>query len=258
MRFVLLLGAGFSHNWGGWLASEVFEYLMGCKAIPEDAGLKRILLDHKSAFEDALARVQAEYLRGRSGEAARRLEVLQSALGEMFADMDAGFQRRQFEFQNDIAYQLRTFMIRFDAIFTLNQDSLLERHYLDDNVALGSARKWNGWQLPGMQRVHDPGRTPFDGSLDQWKPKTPKGFVVEKKQQPCFKLHGSMNWISADGDQVLVMGANKVGTLKGHPLLKWYFEQFKAYLQQPVRLMVIGYSFRDPHINDVIMEAVRR
>jgi len=39
---------------------------MGCKAIREDAGLKRILLDHKSAFEDALARVQAEYLKGRS------------------------------------------------------------------------------------------------------------------------------------------------------------------------------------------------
>jgi hypothetical protein len=31
VRHVLPLGAGFSHNWGGWLAREVAEYLIGCK-----------------------------------------------------------------------------------------------------------------------------------------------------------------------------------------------------------------------------------
>jgi hypothetical protein len=29
MNPVVLLGAGFSRNWGGWLASEAFEYLLG-------------------------------------------------------------------------------------------------------------------------------------------------------------------------------------------------------------------------------------
>jgi len=28
-NYLLLLGAGFSRNWGGWLASEAFEYLLG-------------------------------------------------------------------------------------------------------------------------------------------------------------------------------------------------------------------------------------
>ena len=29
MTFILRTGAGFSRNWGGWLASETFEYLLG-------------------------------------------------------------------------------------------------------------------------------------------------------------------------------------------------------------------------------------
>jgi hypothetical protein len=33
---------------------------------------------------------------------------------------------------------VRTFLMKFDAIFTLNQDLLLELHYLNDNIMLGS------------------------------------------------------------------------------------------------------------------------
>jgi hypothetical protein len=33
MPHYLLTGAGFSRNWGGWLANEVFEYLLADKDI---------------------------------------------------------------------------------------------------------------------------------------------------------------------------------------------------------------------------------
>ena len=36
MPDILLTGAGFSRNWGGWLASEVFEYLLGCPEMNQD------------------------------------------------------------------------------------------------------------------------------------------------------------------------------------------------------------------------------
>jgi hypothetical protein len=36
MPDLLLTGAGFSRNWGGWLANEVFEYLLGCPEINQD------------------------------------------------------------------------------------------------------------------------------------------------------------------------------------------------------------------------------
>jgi len=43
MGHVLLLGAGFSRNWGGWLATEVFEYLLGCPEIANDPNLRALL-----------------------------------------------------------------------------------------------------------------------------------------------------------------------------------------------------------------------
>jgi hypothetical protein len=36
MPDILLTGAGFSRNWGGWLADEVFDYLLGCPEMNED------------------------------------------------------------------------------------------------------------------------------------------------------------------------------------------------------------------------------
>jgi hypothetical protein len=41
-------------------------------------------------------------------------------------------------------------------------------------------------------------------------------------------------------------------------VLKWYADEFDRRLQSSgARLMVIGYSFSDPHINDSIIEACK-
>jgi len=45
MTFILLTGAGFSRNWGGWLADEAFEYLIGCPEI--DVHLRHLLWQSK-------------------------------------------------------------------------------------------------------------------------------------------------------------------------------------------------------------------
>jgi hypothetical protein len=55
---------------------------------------------------------------------------------------------------------------------------------------------------------------------------------------------------------MLVMGGNKVSTIQGHPLLRWYHEQFEGYLSEGgSRLMIIGYGFADRHINETIMRS---
>jgi len=62
---VLLTGTGFSRNWGGWLANEAFEYLLGCPEV--DDHLRHFLWKHKrqgGGFEDALAELQLENSRG--------------------------------------------------------------------------------------------------------------------------------------------------------------------------------------------------
>jgi hypothetical protein len=51
------MGAGFSRNWGGMLADDVFQYLLGCNELGDE--LRRLyrstiipfLLDHGSVFD---------------------------------------------------------------------------------------------------------------------------------------------------------------------------------------------------------------
>jgi hypothetical protein len=99
-----------------------------------------------------------------------------------------------------------------------------------------------------------------DEGLQKWSPLEPAKFAVEKTLQPYFKLHGSSNWVDrATGRQLLVMGGNKPSTIEQHPILKWNYGQFREYLARPnTRLMVIGYSFGDEHINQAIGDAADR
>ncbi len=46
MAHILLLGAGFSRNWGGLLATEVFDYLIGLPEIKGDAYLTKLLWNY--------------------------------------------------------------------------------------------------------------------------------------------------------------------------------------------------------------------
>ena len=89
MRHILLLGAGFSRNWGGWLASEAFEYLLGCPQV--DDSLRTLLLEHKDkGFEAAL-----ETLQGQSaGRTDSRLVNLEAALRDIFEVMNRAFSRK--------------------------------------------------------------------------------------------------------------------------------------------------------------------
>ena len=55
---------------------------------------------------------------------------------------------------------------------------------------------------------------------------------------------------------MLVMGGNKAVDINQYPLLRWYSQKFSEYLGRPqARLMVIGYSFGDAHINKTITDA---
>jgi len=83
-------------------------------------------------------------------------------------------------------------------------------------------------------------------------------FSINANHQPYIKLHGSSNWFDTfNGQPMLVIGGNKPEVIARHPILKWNHEQFRAYLSKPdTRLMVIGYRFRDEHINNAISQAV--
>jgi len=109
-----------------------------------------------------------------------------------------------------------------------------------------------------MNPVHDPSLIGIgDRRKRRWTPASPP-FVVGARLQPYFKMHGSSNWYTNDGRNLLVMGCDKRFLIRQSDVLRWYHDQFKSYLSRPeTRLMVIGYSFSDQHINEAIVEAWR-
>src|SRR5580658_6263509 len=113
---ILLLGAGFSSNWGGPLASEMFDALLEEPEVNMDTELRRILWEHKDAggFENALARVQEDArLHPGTLDYMRRLDALQAAIDHIFARMDRGFAARpSWEFTNDRARLLLATFVR--------------------------------------------------------------------------------------------------------------------------------------------------
>jgi hypothetical protein len=242
-KHILLLGAGFTRNWGAPLASEVSGSLLG--ELHDDAELARRL--RSGPFEDTFAEFQRP--RG-NGADAKRLGRLQDAITALFARMNAALATTKFEFDNDLTYSMQKFLERFDAIFTLNQDLLLEIHYLPNLVST----RWSGVAVPGMQGSYALGWSgPDDPTKLVWQPTGE--MAARGNMQPYFKLHGSSNWQDGQGEPVLIMGSAKSGAIDRFPILKAYHDVFRQTLSRSgAKLMVIGYSFQDDHINHVISD----
>src|SRR5437870_10543087 len=257
MPHILLTGAGFSRNWGSWLADEAFEYLLGHPRI--DDGIRTVLwrFKDKGGFEAALEDQRTQAVRFPSPATIDPMQRLEDAIRGMFADIDKAFAEiDDFNFGVTSHDSITGLLTRFDAIFTLNQDLLLERHYLVDTMS--KLLHPRDWQIPGMKPIAEPAGTPIN-EVKTWRPKAdPSKFSVEKSVQPYVKLHGSSNWFdNINGQPMLVVGANKPYAIAEHRILMWNFQQFREYLSKPeTRLMVIGYSFRDDHINNAIGTAV--
>ena len=70
-----------------------------------------------------------------------------------------------------------------------------------------------------------------------------------------IKLHGSCNWTSFDGSEMMVIGRGK--KIQTEPLLKRYFDIFDYVLSRGLhRLFIIGYGFGDIYINETISKYV--
>jgi hypothetical protein len=266
MTFILLTGAGFSRNWGGWLANETFEYLLGSPELDDD--LRGLLWRNKETgggFEDALAELQEEHTRRPDQQSKKRLNDLQAAIVGMFNLMDQSFAATTFEPQqemNPITPRqhnfVRTFLFRFDAIFTLNQDLLLEHQYLNE-INNQRSQRWNAGQIPGMKRLSvSPFTDPVRDRVALMTPEDSTPASAAPGLQPYFKLHGSSNWANgSSAGRLFIMGGNKAIEIDRYPILSWYHRQFREYLSRPgARLMVIGYSFSDRHVNAAIADAV--
>lgn len=125
---------------------------------------------------------------------------------------------------------------------------------------LGPPNNWDRLQSPGVRYM--PGFQPSGARQDKFalmQPNPPFAAFPGSGVQPYAKLHGSVNWVESNmGQRVLIMGGQKAVSIGMFPILTWYHEEFRTMLRRPsARLMVIGYSFSDTHINDAIAEGLK-
>jgi len=249
MPHYLLTGAGFSRNWGCWLADEVFEYLLADPDLtPQIRG--QLWRDKNSGgnYETSIAILRAQ---------PDQHKLLISIIAGMFNKMTAGYTGNPFSFEWTTArhLQIQPFLQKFEAIFTLNQDTLLEHHYLTQFVPSRSDNRWSDWDMPGFTHARHP-----SGSKDSRARKVIDGtaFALQPGAQPYLKLHGSHDWVDKSG-YVLITGGNKETDIGEIPLLGAYLAHFRASIcSVHARLMIIGYGFGDRHINSILLEASRR
>lgn len=141
-------------------------------------------------------------------------------------------------------------------IFTLNQDLFFERTYPNFGVKLSipgidNSSEWFADRIKEDLKLPDYCRLPTEDELSCRKDS------LSKENFFLIKLHGSYNWVGIDGSSAMIIGRNKEEKIKKEPLLSYYFEIFKNVLSQDqCRLLIVGYSFNDKHINRVISNAV--
>jgi hypothetical protein len=257
----LLTGAGWTWNWGGQLAKEIWQSLIGHETIQRSQRLRGLLLSETS-FETALGMTHQEPY-----TAADR-ETLERALLDTFRAMDRGLVLPDHSSSVNM-YKVQELLFRFcgrrgqgvDAgyLFTLNQDLWPERHIYNEHVYHAPPPSLPGLERRPDQRIFPADVEPYSDRLEMHPMGNPavNGRLVGNFN--VIKLHGSFNWRTTDGRRAMVVGTEKAPQIAASPLLRWYFDIFRQVLSAgDVRLMIVGYGFGDGHVNAAISDAIKR
>ena len=129
MAAVLLTGAGFESQLGWPVGKRGQHGNRNAVKIENDPQLA--LLPHRNLnFEEALTELQNEVATTGGFGSPQRCKKLETAIVGVFSDMNCSIAQTSFSFLNETGWTIPEFLALFDAIFTPNQDLLLEKHYL--------------------------------------------------------------------------------------------------------------------------------
>jgi len=265
-KTVLLTGAGFTKPFGGFLADEMWAVILNQPEIRQYPDLrKRMLkeLNYETLYDEVLA--SDNYTTGGKEKPAFR-----KAIRNAYQRMHQNICQDDVRHRNSASGACRSFVARFAGsggergfFFTLNHDLFMERFYLNKKVesqvripGLRPRPKWFNGHLGSRLEQDDYVRLPPREMVEQEKER----FWVRSSEHFVFiKLHGSYGWVTRrDGTDCMAIGHAKTEIIKHEPLLQWYLSLFEEVLRSRERnLVVIGYGFRDEHINNVIADAVR-
>ena len=253
----LLTGAGFTHNFGGFLADQMWEKILNQPETYNTQSLRETMLDEKWELNfEALY----SYLRKRNES---EYPYFLAALNKTFSELDEVVRKNA---KNPLECnvnldQLKVWFHQFTPtergkkgfIFTLNQDLLFER--LNHNTV-----PW----VPGLPNALQCGEV--DRGREIKKVRLPESINCEDLcnhlvSLNLIKIHGSCNWLSGkkDAGDAIAIGLDKEGAIQDEPLLNCYLEIFQKVVNTAnTQLWVIGYGFGDKHINDILADSIVR
>jgi len=253
---ILLTGAGFTHNFGTPLADGMWAYLFSHPQIQSNPKLRGLLLDTFD-FEDIYQQVvEGDYEPSEKQAIAAAIRGAYNAIDTTVREYGPG--------SGQTHHGVQLLISRFarpdfgDCFFTVNQDLFIERQYRFPGrqftwPGIVTRREWTSAFWNARLENDDYSSLPTDEALQKRKESDLSG------GSPVYvKLHGSQNWLDSSGQQKLVIGGplGKHAQIQQEPLLLWYLELFRqAVAREGTRLLVIGYGFRDKHINSVLADA---
>jgi len=257
---ILFTGAGFTKNFGGLLAREMWSKIFNhqrIQALPRLTNLLKGDLDYESIYHKVIM--------GKYNDEEQ--SAISNAIYDVYQIIDEIVREWNFTpgSPNPVnIYKVNELIARFSGqaadkagfFFTLNQDLFIERHF---NSVM------DGLYTPGIRRLPDAVKSSFQTALGQTDfitlPSNDELKVDKNLRIPrtifYIKLHGSWGWRSATGNNAYVIGKDKNEAITTEPLLFWYFNLFKEVLSvQDSRMLIIGYGFGDKHINDVFVNSI--
>lgn len=274
---ILLTGAGFTKNFGGLLASEMWAEIFNHEKIQAQTRIKELMSDdfdyesiyyniiegsytndEKEAIDDAV-KFAYEYI-----DSILRQFIINhpyplelSIVNDLVSKFSETGSYSYIGTNNVTHYVFPETSIK-SFIFTLNQDLFFERLYpshADAKLSIPGIKNNSNWFTTHFNKPlnrEDYCQLPEEEELNR------NADLLSDGNFFLIKLHGSYNWRSFDGSDIMVIGRGKYEQIQKEPLLKYYFEIFENVLSQNERrLLIIGYGFSDKHINRIISKAVK-
>lgn len=264
-RVSLLLGAGTSRACGLPDVAGLETEVLGTLEPADQTRLRSLLKDNN--LEEVLSRLRR--ISALLGSTSQKVDSLTgSQAGELDKAICAAIAQALRLERADLAAMrdLARWVARRDyqlpvELFTVNYDLLLE-------AALEEER---AWFFDGFVGVYE---ARFQVDLVDAASRNQQDPLIASAFTRLWKLHGSVNWIWADGlsGEVLRLGvpapADKAAAI--YPADTKYEEsrrvpfvvlndRFRRRLLEPESLVLVtGYSFSDDHLNELIFEAAAR
>jgi len=253
---ILLTGAGFTKNFGGFLADEMWSHIFNNPLVQGSVLLRSELQDN---FDFEL--VYSNIIDNPRINDEEKVKI-KKAVFDAYAKLDNATKGWVFNDSSPYpvnVYGLGKLLQLFNGtgndqgfFFTLNQDLFMERKF--------------GYRCPGVSKfpdefynqLKDMGQNDFVSLPSKNVEDAVMRGIKDHAGSAYIKLHGSYGWKSADGSNQLVVGKNKVGSIGNEPLLKTYFDIFESTIKQGgKKILIIGYGFQDKHINEALLDGVK-